>query len=138
MTQTISSSTPEGRPNHCPVCGAEVHVEPSLESRDAPCPNCGTLLWFFPTSVGLRFHESKRIAPIREKVLQIICDNLGVNRAAITPASSFFDDIGADSLDTVEFVMALEKEFGVDIADEDTDKIKTVGDLIDYLARRIT
>jgi hypothetical protein len=52
MTGTISTRTPEGAPNHCPVCDSLICIEPSQPPGDAPCPNCGTLLWFFGTSAG--------------------------------------------------------------------------------------
>lgn len=136
MTATVSSRTPEGFPNQCPVCCASICIEPSQPPGDAPCPACGTLLWFFHTSSGMRFHESKAITPLREKVVQVLCDNLGVSRDAIRPTASFTENIGADSLDIVELVMELEEEFDVTIPDEDAEKIKTVGDAIDYLARR--
>jgi hypothetical protein len=54
---TISSRTPEGRPNFCPVCGNVVRLEPSVPAGDAPCPHCGCLLWFVVTDVGLLFYE---------------------------------------------------------------------------------
>ena len=70
---------------------------------------------------------------IEAKVKQIIVDELGVDENEVTPNARFIDDLGADSLDTVELVMALEDEFGVDIPDEDADKLKTVGDALNYL-----
>lgn len=136
MTNTISSRTPEGVPNHCPICDTSICVEPSHPPGDAPCPNCGTLLWFFETSTGMRFYESKTIAPLRDQILQTICENLGVNRERINPTTSFIEDVGAESLDIVELVMELEEEFGVTIPDDEAEKIKTVGDAIDYLAKR--
>ncbi len=70
---------------------------------------------------------------IVEKVKQIIAEQLGVDENEITPSSSFVDDLGADSLDTVELVMALEEAFDVEISDEDAEKIRTVQDAIDYI-----
>ena len=70
---------------------------------------------------------------IENKVKQIIVDELGVDENEVTPNARFIDDLGADSLDTVELVMALEEEFGLDIHDEDADKFKTVGDALSYL-----
>lgn len=136
MTSTISSRTPEGVPNHCPICNTSICIEPSHPPGDAPCPNCGTLLWFFNTSAGMRFYESKAVAPIRDKILQTICENLGVNKEQVASTTSFTEDVGADSLDIVELVMELEEEFGVTIPDEEAERIKTVGDAIDYLAKR--
>lgn len=68
-----------------------------------------------------------------DKVRQIVADQLGVDVDEVTPEASFVDDLGADSLDTVELVMALEEEFGLEIPDEDAEKISTVGDAIKYI-----
>ncbi|HVP38353.1 MAG TPA: acyl carrier protein [Candidatus Saccharimonadales bacterium] len=71
-----------------------------------------------------------------ERVKEIIAKELEVSPDQLTNDASFIDDLGADSLDTVELVMALEEEFGIDIPDEDADKIKTVGDVMSYLKNR--
>jgi acyl carrier protein len=68
-----------------------------------------------------------------EKVRQIIVEQLGVDEGEVTPTASFIDDLGADSLDTVELVMALEEGFGIEIPDEDAEKITTVKDAIAYI-----
>lgn len=70
---------------------------------------------------------------MESKVKDIIVEQLGVNADEVVPGASFIDDLGADSLDTVELVMALEEEFGVEIPDEDAENIKTVQDAIDYI-----
>ncbi|SNR79828.1 acyl carrier protein [Desulfurobacterium atlanticum] len=70
---------------------------------------------------------------IEEKVKELIADRLGVDPEEVTPEASFVEDLGADSLDTVELVMALEEEFGIEIPDEDAEKIQTVGDAIEYI-----
>jgi acyl carrier protein len=67
------------------------------------------------------------------KVKKIIAEQLGVDESEITNESHFIDDLGADSLDTVELVMALEEEFGIEIPDEDAEKIQTVGDVQKYI-----
>ena len=72
---------------------------------------------------------------VEDKVKQIIVDQLGVDAADVTPASSFVDDLGADSLDRVELIMALEETFGMEIPDEDAEKISTVQDAVDYIQR---
>ncbi|HSD52160.1 MAG TPA: acyl carrier protein [Candidatus Methylomirabilis sp.] len=72
-------------------------------------------------------------AALDEKVKKIIADQLGVDEAEVTPEAKFIDDLGADSLDTVELVMALEEEFGIEIPDEDAEKIATVRDAINYI-----
>lgn len=70
---------------------------------------------------------------ISEKVIDIIVDKLGVDKAEVTPAASFANDLGADSLDTVELIMEFEKAFDINIPDEDAQKIVTVGDAISYI-----
>jgi acyl carrier protein len=73
------------------------------------------------------------MASVEERVKQIIVEQLGVDEAEVTPTASFVDDLGADSLDTVELVMAFEEAFGVEIPDEDAEKIATVKDAISYI-----
>lgn len=68
-----------------------------------------------------------------EKVKQIIVEQLGVDESEVTPTASFIDDLGADSLDTVELVMALEEGFSIEIPDEDAEKISTVKDAVSYI-----
>jgi acyl carrier protein len=70
---------------------------------------------------------------VEEKVKEIIVDQLGVDENQVTATASFIEDLGADSLDTVELVMALEEEFDVEISDEDAEKIAKVQDAIDYI-----
>ncbi|MCX7865666.1 acyl carrier protein [Limisphaera sp. VF-2] len=70
---------------------------------------------------------------IEQRVKKIIVEQLGVNPDQVTPEARFIDDLGADSLDTVELVMALEEEFGHDIPDEQAEKLQTVGDVIKYI-----
>jgi acyl carrier protein len=70
---------------------------------------------------------------VEEKVKEIIIDQLGVDEKQVNQEASFIDDLGADSLDTVELVMALEEEFDVEIPDEDAEKIGTVKNAIDYI-----
>ena len=71
--------------------------------------------------------------PIEEKVKEIIVEQLGVNPEQVTPTASFIEDLGADSLDIVELVMALEEEFNIEISDEDAEKIRTVKDVVTYI-----
>jgi acyl carrier protein len=73
---------------------------------------------------------------VDERIKKIIAEQLGVEEDDVTPEASFVDDLGADSLDTVELVMALEEEFGVEIPDEEAEKILTVQQAIDYIKER--
>ncbi|QDT95986.1 Acyl carrier protein [Gimesia aquarii] len=114
----VSSRTPEGFPSHCPLCGASVNIEYSEPAGDAPCPNCGFLLW---ASVELV-----------ESITKISLDLLGTTPYAIT-VDSRFADLNADSLDLVELVMKLEDEYDMQIPDDDYDKIQTIGDVVRYI-----
>ena len=70
---------------------------------------------------------------LEDRVAEIIVEQLGVSREEVVPQASFIDDLGADSLDIVELVMAMEEEFEVEIPDEEAENIKTVGDAINYI-----
>ena len=70
---------------------------------------------------------------IQEKVRDIIVEQLGVNPEQVTPEAKFIEDLGADSLDTVELVMAFEEEFGIDVPDEEAEKLQSVGDVVRYV-----
>lgn len=72
-----------------------------------------------------------------DRVKEIIVQQLGVDINEVTPEASFIDDLGADSLDTVELVMAFEEEFGIEIPDEDAEKLTTVGDALKYLQEKL-
>lgn len=73
---------------------------------------------------------------VQDKITEIIVEQLGVKPEEVVPEASFVDDLGADSLDTVELVMALEEEFGIEIPDEDAEKIQSVGDAIRYIEEK--
>jgi acyl carrier protein len=75
------------------------------------------------------------MASVEERVKTIIVEQLGVDEGEVTPTASFVDDLGADSLDTVELVMAFEGNFGIEIPDEDAEKIATVKDAVDYIEK---
>ena len=72
-------------------------------------------------------------ADVESKVREIISEQLGVAATEVTPEASFIEDLGADSLDIVELVMALEEEYGMEISDEDAEKIRTVKNVVDYI-----
>jgi acyl carrier protein len=154
----ISSRTPEGEPNSCPVCHATINIEPSQPSGDAPCPNCGHLLWFNTTSAGIRLYDAKAIAPIRDKIIEVIHSamGLGSKSGALValagkvesifptrgpfdpePEDYSFDALGADSLDIVEMIMELEEKFDIQFSDEEAEQIKSMGDAIDLINRKL-
>jgi acyl carrier protein len=72
-----------------------------------------------------------------EKVQEIVAEKLGIEKSKITMEASFIDDLGADSLDTVELIMKMEEDFGIEIPDEDAEKLKTVGDVVNYLDSKL-
>lgn len=113
---TVSSRTPEGMPSKCPLCGASNNIEFSDSPQDAPCPNCGYLLW-----------ASTRLL---QTVTQRYADALGTKTGAIN-VDTRFSDLGADSLETVELVMELEEKFDVNIPD--AENIQTVRDAVRYI-----
>ncbi len=142
MPANISSRTPEGEANHCPVCGEEVQLEPSYPPGDAPCPNCGTLLWFNRTSSGTWFLEAKKLKPIFDRVRSILADYLHMKKEEITlitplrkSVDPFAGEIEVDSLDLVEIVMEFEEEFDLNLTDEDAGAIETVWDLCVWILK---
>jgi acyl carrier protein len=78
-----------------------------------------------------------KVENIEERVINIVCEQLGTSRDKINPQTSFINDLGADSLDTVELVMEFEDEFEINIPDEDAEKIQTVGDAIKYIGDKL-
>jgi acyl carrier protein len=79
--------------------------------------------------------EVSIVPSVEERVIDIVCENLGVNKEQVERKTSFVEDMGADSLDVVELVMELEEEFEIQIPDDQAEKIKTVGEAIDYIER---
>jgi len=80
---------------------------------------------------------AEELKNIEERVIEIVCEQMGASRDKITPETSFIQDLGADSLDTVELVMEFEDEFDLNIPDEDAEKIQTVGDAIKYIKEHV-
>jgi acyl carrier protein len=137
MAATVSSRTPEGEPNLCPVCRTLIRVEPSTPSGDAPCPSCGVLLWFLHTSKGVRLYEVNRIAEVRERVMNILARMSPAGREGLGRPAASLEDFGADSLDIMELVMELEEEFDFTMAELEAQQIRTIGDLVDWLIRHL-
>ena len=97
-------------------------------------PLCGTGLDSRTTNTNRTNLMAEK--SIEEKVKDIIVEQLGVNPEQVTPQASFIEDLGADSLDIVELVMAFEEEFAVEVPDEDAEKLQTVGDVIKYIEEK--
>jgi acyl carrier protein len=134
----ISSRTPEGSPGQCPLCGAVVRLEPSEPHGDAPCPACGSLLWFSKAPSGVWFYDAAIIARLRQRVISLASEHFAIKHDTADDWSVFRKETGADSLDLVELVLELEAEFpGLTIPDEDAQRIHTVGDLLAYLLSRL-
>ena len=119
---TVSSRTPEGFPSRCPLCGATTDLEFSDVARDAPCPNCGHLLW--------------KSAQLLEKLQRVLSETLSLPDQEIGPQTSL-DDLRGDSIDVVELVMRFEDEFAVTIPDDEYERIRTVGDVVRYIEQRL-
>jgi acyl carrier protein len=96
-------------------------------------PDCPAQLRDFSARENTNYTNFMAEKSIEEKVKDIIVEQLGVNPEQVTPQASFIEDLGADSLDIVELVMAFEEEFGVEVPDEDAEKLQTVGDIIKYI-----
>jgi acyl carrier protein len=133
---TISSRTPEGAFNRCPLCGADIFIEPSLPSGDAPCPECGHLLWFLNVGGAVCFYGKGEISELQRRVGGLIIEFVG-RRAKVRVAgpSDALDDLGLDSLDVVELVMELEEEFDITIPDDHAERMKTIRDVLDFIER---
>lgn len=116
----IASRTPEGWPGRCPCCGATVAIQPSTPLDDAPCPNCGTLLWPVKhADADFLLVADELSAERRERILQI---------------SSGLED--GDSLDRVELLMELEVMFEVSVPDEAAEQMQSFADFIAWLLDR--
>jgi acyl carrier protein len=85
---------------------------------------------------GITIEDKSQMSTVEQQVKAIVAEQLGVKAEQVTNTASFVDDLGADSLDTVELVMALEEEFEIEIPDEDAEKITTVQQAIDYISER--
>src|SRR4051812_35845432 len=100
MGGTISSRTPEGTPDRCPLCGAAVRVEPSVIAGDAPCPSCGTLLWFAKGSDAALFYDAADVGELLDRIAPLLAEE-GIDLRRLSEGE-------VDSLDLAEVVMLLE------------------------------
>ena len=109
MDNSVSTRTPEGESNRCPVCRNRVQLFPSQPFGDAPCPNCGHLLWFInsKSSGEILFPAAEEV--IRKRFEELLDERFGDRRSEIFSRSRFIEDLGLDSLDVVELVMQLEE-----------------------------
>jgi len=78
------------------------------------------------------------VSDVQDKIYEIICEHMGASRDKLAPETSFINDLGADSLDTVELVMEFESAFDITIPDEDAEKIQTVGDAVSYITTKLS
>ena len=98
----------------------------------------GLLLVWRPKYIQLEAKKVSKTENIEERVHNIVCEQLGTTRDKISAETSFINDLGADSLDTVELVMEFEDEFEINIPDEDAEKIQTVGDAVKYITGKLS
>ena len=108
-------------------------MRPEFEGRLFTDPLCSEMPHTFVKTQELKIDMSS----IEERVKKIVCEQLGVKEDEVKPSASFVEDLGADSLDTVELVMALEEEFETEIPDEEAEKITTVQLAIDYINQNL-
>ncbi|PQO46087.1 phosphopantetheine-binding protein [Blastopirellula marina] len=113
---TISSRTPEGEPGHCPICQAHVVIEPSILIGDAPCPQCGHLLWFFQTPEQVRFFDTEQTQTKRYRLVKRVAEQLGISPTQLLAGEIPIKDLAVDSLDVLELVMEAEEELEADQA----------------------
>jgi hypothetical protein len=104
----ISSRTPEGESNVCPVCQSPVRVEPSRIFGDAQCPACGSLLWFYVAGGDARIFERDQGEQIESRWTALIAERLGINPHAVRDGD--WDKLGIDSMDLAQLMMELEEE----------------------------
>jgi acyl carrier protein len=93
----------------------------------------GDARWWAARWFSVAIEGSRNVASVKERVIDIVAEQLGVDKEKITPETSFVNDLGADSLDTVELVMELEEEFDINIPDDAAEKIQTVGQAVEYI-----
>ena len=131
MPDIISSRTPEGEPNVCPVCEGVISIEPSSPTGDAPCPRCGTLLWFARTESGVRFFELEFVVRVRDQISQLIGDRAGAED--FTDMATAISWLDLDSLDMAELIMELEEQAGATFTEAERLRL---AELLELLLRR--
>src|SRR5213594_1463395 len=119
-----------------PPCSFSPPTSPATLRGSCWSSTAGWCCDLFPTP-RLRNAMAMEMKQLEEKVKDIIVEELGVERDKLTSDASFMEDLGADSLDTVELVMAFEKEFDIDIPDEEAEKLRTVGQAMQYLHEKM-
>ncbi|MDB5333991.1 MAG: hypothetical protein JWP03_5142 [Phycisphaerales bacterium] len=129
MDGTASSRTPEGSPDHCPICRAAIRLEPSQIVGDLPCPSCSVLLWFVKTTTGVHLYDARDVKPVFERLVVVLADrDIDVTRLMTGKI---------DSIELLKLVMAAEDSAGWNITDEDAEQIRSPGDALHYLLSRL-
>jgi acyl carrier protein len=109
------------------------HPNGLVLSKSQPAGTFCSLLWPVKGRISPGVWRTVKVASVAERVIDIVAEQLGVDKEKITPETSFVNDLGADSLDTVELVMELEEEFDINIPDDAAEKIQTVGQAIKFI-----
>lgn len=109
---TISSRTPEGTPHRCPVCGHGLRVEASLFFGDAPCPRCGTLLWFIQLGDDPRFFDWAETVELRERLIEAVAAYLGMKPEKLHAEPELLEKMELDSVDLMEIGLEVEELAG--------------------------
>jgi acyl carrier protein len=121
-----ASKAPPKKAGARPKAGSDTKAVAKTASKKTVTP---------PKSVKKLKGRDKRMSDIAERVKDIVCEQMGTSRDKVTDSTSFVNDLGADSLDTVELVMEFEEQFDINIPDEDAEKIQTVGDAVTYISK---
>ena len=132
----------------CPKCHCQYHWDMNPGAVAPLCPNCGfdatgthsgtgQTVESSDTPVSGAQRSAREAVSVEERVIDIVAEQLGVSKDQITRETSFVNDLGADSLDTVELVMELEEEFDINIPDDAAEKIQTVGQAIEHIERTV-
>jgi acyl carrier protein len=139
MSET--TRTAEANTAACPACGAAVRTEPTTLTGEAPCPACKRALWYVNLKPRPRWFDRDAMAASKRdklaKAVEAIAGRLGGPQTAAALQDAALAESGLDSLDIAEMVMELEEICGINIPDADAEKLKTIGQVIDYLGEKV-
>ncbi|MAG94130.1 MAG: hypothetical protein CMJ48_10315 [Planctomycetaceae bacterium] len=107
----VSSGNSKIQSDRCPICNGGISVEPSLLFGESTCPTCGQLLWFLNLNSEVHVFDRSAAGRTRERVLEMLGEQLGIPADEITEDSAFINELTTDSLDVVELIMTLESEY---------------------------